>query len=147
MNLEVSFVPEPMLSDVLTGLYEYFQKSEKWTRGRAEVSDIFSFLMSGRMQLWLVYDTDSLQGYGYTITEVKEYPQCKMLVVQYCAGEPNHMQHVEDRMHEVLEQFAKTADCAGIEFFGRPGWGAHVKKRGYTIQTVVYEKYFNEVHL
>jgi hypothetical protein len=146
MNLEISYIPPSMLSDALNGMYGYLLKSEMWTRGRATAEDILDFLFTGRMQLWLVYDAESLRGYGYVITEVKDYPQCKMLVAQYCAGEPNHMKHVEDKMYIALEQFARSADCAGIEFFGRPGWGSHVKKRGYTVQTVVYEKYFNEVH-
>lgn len=145
MNLEVSFVPSFLLPRVLPGLQQYLLKSEAWTRGRATVEDIINFLTNEQMQLWLVYAGDSLEEYGYVITEVKEYPQCKMLVVQYCAGKPHAMKYIEDQMYAVLEKFARSAGCRGIEFFGRPGWGPHARKRGYTVQMVVYEKYLDEV--
>ena len=67
-----------------------------------------------------------------------------MLVIQYCAGEANHMQYVEDKMYNVLDKFAKDTECAGIELIGRPGWGKHVKKRGYEIQSVMYQKFFKD---
>jgi hypothetical protein len=57
---------------------------------------------------------------------------------------PNHMRYVEDSMHEKADRIARDAGCAGIEFFGRPGWEPHVKKRGYTVKTVVFEKFFDE---
>jgi hypothetical protein len=144
MDLKIALVPHGKITLVVPSLIQYLQKSEAWTRGRATVDDIVGFIYSGRMQLWLVYDPTDLRGYGYVISEVKEYPRCKMLVIQYCAGEPNHMQFVEDVMHRVLESFAKDAGCAGIEYFGRPGWKQHVKKYGYDIQTVVYERIFGE---
>lgn len=144
MNLEISLVPHGILYRALPDLIPYLEKSAAWTRGRASIDDILEFLYSKKMQLWLTYDTETYKGYGYVITEVKTYPRCKMLVAQYCAGESNHMQYVEDKMYELLERFAKETGCAGIEFFGRPGWGAHSKKRGYTVQTVVYEKYFGD---
>lgn len=144
MNLQISFTPPMIVPNYVNGLIPYLQKSEMWTRGRAKIKDIIEFLYSGRMHLWLVYDLDEkgVVPYGYVITEVKDYPQCKMLVIQYCAGEKNHMAYVEDRMFQTLESFAKDAGCAGIELFGRPGWTAHVKKYGFNSQTIVFEKYF-----
>lgn len=144
MNLQITFTPALVVPAYVNGLTPYLEKSEMWTRGRAKVKDILEFLLSGQMHLWMVYDQDdsNVKPYGYVITEIKQYPQCKMLAIQYCAGERNHMSHVEDRMFQVLESFARDAGCAGIELFGRPGWTAHVKKYGYESQTIVYEKYF-----
>ena len=96
------------------------------------------------MQLWVVFSPEEQRAYGHVITEIKQYPQCKMLVIQYCAGEHNHMQFVEDKMYDVLDDFAKNTQCAGIELIGRPGWGKHVKKRGYEIQSVMYQKFFKD---
>lgn len=143
MNLELTLVPFGQLTYVIPGILPYLKKSEAWTMGRAKTDDIVRFLLDGTMNLWLVFDPDTMQIYGYNITEVKQYPQCKMLVIQYSAGEPHSMQFIEEKMHQVLDQFAKDADCAGIEAMGRPGWGPHLRKRGYTVQTVCYEKFFS----
>lgn len=140
MNLDVALVPHGNLTRVIPTLVQHLAKSELWTGGRASVDDIVGFLYSGRMNLWLVYEPSSRESYGYVITEVKDYPQCKRLVVQYCAGHANHMRYVEDRMHFILESFARDAGCTGIEFFGRPGWAPYARKFGYTKHSVVYEK-------
>ena len=145
MNLRVGVVPFGSLSNIMPRLIPYLEKSEFWTNGRAWIDDIIAFLFSGRMHLWAVYDPETSEIYGYTITEIKDYPRKKMLVVQYCAGEPHHMKYVEAEMFSTLESAAKDSGCAGIEFFGRPGWGPHARKHGYTTKTVVYEKHFDEV--
>jgi hypothetical protein len=144
MKLEISLVPLGHISEVIPGVLSYLKESESWTRGRAKVDDILRFLVTGTMQLWVVFDVEEGRLYGHIITEVKHYPQCKMLTIQYCAMEPNHMMHVEDRMQELAEQFAKENGCAGIEFVGRPGWGKHIKKYGYDVQSVMYQRFFKD---
>lgn len=145
MNLKVGLVQFGQLNSVVPKLTPYLSKSEFWANGRAWIDDIIGFLYTGRMQLWAIYDSETHEMYGYTITEIKDYPRCKMLVVQYCAAEPNHIQYSQEEMFNTLEAAAKSTGCKGIEFFGRPGWGPHAKKHGYTTKTVVYEKHFDEV--
>jgi len=144
MNLEISLVPVGNISPLLPSLLPHLQKSELWTRGRSKVDDILRFLLNGQMQLWVVFCTEEQQIYGHVVTEVKDYPRCKMLQVQYCAMEKNHMQYIDDKMQDLAEKFAKDTGCIGIEFIGRPGWGKHVKKRGYEVQSVMYQKFFKE---
>ena len=144
MNLEISFVPNGNISTAIPTLLPYLAESELWTRGRSKVDDILRFLFNGQMQLWVVFCTEEQKLYGYLITEVKQYPQCKMLVIQYCCIEANHMQFVEDKMQEIAESFAKDMQCIGIEFVGRPGWGKHIKKYGYDVQSVSYQKFFKD---
>lgn len=145
VQLDISLVPYGHISYIVPSLITYFEKSEGWTRGRASVDDIVRFALTGQMQLWAVFNPESDEIYGYVITEIKQYPKCKMFVIQYCAMESHHMQYVADKMHKTADKFAKDMGCNGIEFFGRPGWGGHVKQHGYTAKSVVYEKYFNEV--
>lgn len=146
MAYEVAYVPYGKLCYAVPALIEQLHKSELWTRGRATVDDIVRFLYTGQMQFWAVYDPEMLTTDGYVITEIKQYPQCKMLVFQYSAGVFGTLEGVGNLMFETLERFAKDAGCAGIEFFGRPGWGPHARKHGCTVKTVIYEKHFNEVH-
>jgi hypothetical protein len=144
MNLDISLIPYGQISYMVAPLLRFLQESESWTKGRSSVDDIVRFVLTGQMQLWVVFDPDTQEIHGYVITEIKHYPQNKMFVIQYCAMNPNHMRYVEDSMHEKADRFARDAGCAGIEFFGRPGWEPHVKKRGYTVKTVVFEKFFDE---
>jgi hypothetical protein len=95
------------------------------------------------MQLWVAHQEG--QVYGHVITEIKDYPRCKMLIVQYCAGEEDHMQYAEDEMFDLLDRFAKDAGCAGVEFVGRPGWRKQANKYGFSVQSVMYQKFFKEV--
>ena len=142
MNLEVNLVPPGQISLCVSSLMKYLKKSEAWTRGRANVDDIIGFVYSGRMNLWLIYDPETKIAYGYLITEVKPYSRLTMLNVQYCAGEPQHMKLCEDKVWSIMESFAKDAGCAGIEFFGRPGWGPYAEKRGFNVRTHIYERFF-----
>jgi hypothetical protein len=144
MNLEISLVPNGHITSTIPGLLPYLAESAEWSRGRSKVDDILRFLLNGQMQLWVVFCTEEQQIYGHVITEVKDYPRCKMLVIQYCAGEENHMQYCEDKMYDLLDKFAKDTGCAGVELIGRPGWGKHVKKRGYEVQSVMYQKFFKD---
>jgi len=142
MKLDLSLVPQGMIHQVAAQVIPYLQESERWTRGRSTVDDILHFVFSGRMQLWVVLDDDQI--YGHLITEVKQYPKCKMFLVQYCAMQPHIMSLIEDKMQELAERYAKEAGCAGIEFVGRPGWSKSMKKYGYDVQSVMFQKFFEE---
>lgn len=144
MKLEISLVPFGFIHQVIPGLLPYFKESESWTRGRSTVDDILRFVVNGTMQLWVVFQPEEGKIFGHVITEVKQYPQCKMLVIQYCAGEKNNMKYCEAKMYELLDKFAKENGCAGIEFIGRPGWGKHIKKYGYEVQSVMYQRFFKD---
>lgn len=140
--MRASLVPPGMVSSVIPALLPYLAESEKWTRGRAKVDDILRFVLNGQMQLWIGHEENTI--YGHVVTEIKDYPQCKMLVVQYCAGESNHMQYVDDEIFDLLDRFAKDAGCAGVEFVGRPGWRKQADKYGFEVRSVMYQKFFKE---
>jgi len=142
MSLTVTYIPYGQLSYVLPKVIHNLKKSELWTRGRASMDDIVRYLYTMHMQLWAVHDPDTEDVWGYVITEIKQYPLCKMLVFQYSAGDEGVLNLSGDVVFEELEKFAKEQGCQGIEFFGRPGWRNHARKHGCTAQTVVYEKYF-----
>ena len=141
MNLTVRLVDIPQIPMVEAGLTEYLNKSEAWTQGRALSEDIVSFVKNGWMYLWVVLDKDTLEIYGYVISEIYAYPRTKALRIQYCAGVPHCMEHVEDEMFDTLERFAEDAGCTIVEWFGRPGWRTTAKKHGYGTQEVIFEKY------
>lgn len=141
--MNISLVPIGQVAGVMPSLFPFLAESVKWSRGRVVVDDILRFVLNGQMQLWAVHEGD--KAYGHIVTEIKQYPQCKMLTIQYCAMEPGTLESVEDEMQKTAQQFAKDAGCVGIEFVGRPGWGKTGEKYGYAVQSVVYQKFFEEV--
>jgi hypothetical protein len=142
MNYHLSYIPRGILTEVVAQILPYLPKSEEWSIGRSQVDDIVAYLYSGQMHLIGVYDNDTQRMHGYAICEVKQYPQFKMLVMQYTAGESGVMAHIEERMHKFVEDLAKAFNCKGVEFVGRPGWKKTMLKHGYSADTIVYEKFF-----
>jgi hypothetical protein len=138
--MNVSLVPYGAVAGLVPALMPFLAESERWTRGRAKVDDLLRFVLNGQMQLWAVHDENHV--HGHIITEIKQYPQCKMFSVQYCAIQPGLMEVVEEEMQTKAAQFAKDAGCAGIEFVGRPGWRKTANKYGYEVQSVMYQKFF-----
>jgi len=140
--MNMFLVPVGQVYTVLTPLLPYLLESAEWTKGRANADDLIRLVVTGQMQLWVVMDENTVL--GHTITEIKQYPQCKMLVIQYCAMEPGTLEKVEDHMQDLAARFAKDAGCDGIEFVGRPGWRNTAHKYGYTTQSVTYQKFFKD---
>jgi len=144
MASAVTLVPYGELHRFIPLVTPVIWKSEIMTRGRSSIDDIFKFLFNGSMHLWIVFDDESEKIHGYVMTEIKEYPRCKMLVMQYCAGDNGAIEAAGELVFGTLESFAKDGGCAGIEFLGRPGWAPLAKRLGCTVQTIMYEKYFSE---
>jgi hypothetical protein len=138
--MNISLVPVGGVAGVLPPLLSHLHTSAQWTRGRATIDDILQMVLSGQMQLWVAHDAHTI--FGHVITEIKTYPRCKMLTIQYCAMETGILEQVEDTMQDVAARFAKDAGCAGVEFVGRPGWRDTAKKYGYEVQSVMYQKFF-----
>ena len=137
----ITLVPHGRISFLLPVLLENLAKSELWTKGRATIDDILTFLYTGQMNLWAIYSEDG-KVHAFIITEIKQYPRCKMLISPYTAGDYGVIDAAEDITLTTLEQFAKDTGCSGIEAIGRIGWKSRAKKHGFLAATMVYEKYF-----
>lgn len=138
--MNISLVPVGQVAGAIPAILPFLTESTAWARGRVTVDDLLRFIVNGTMQLWVVHK-DSV-AHGHVITEIKQYPQCKMLTIQYCAMTPGTLDEVEEQMQDVAARFAKDAGCSGIEFVGRPGWKQTARKYGYSVQSVMYQKFF-----
>ena len=140
--MDITLVPPGSVTQLVPALLPYLHESQEWTRGRATVDDLLRLVLNGQMHLWVVFENEKI--YGHVITEVKEYPRCKMLTIQYCAMEPGTLDQINEKMQDIAVRFAKDAGCAGIEFIGRPGWRKTASKYGYSVQSVMYQKFFED---
>jgi hypothetical protein len=138
--MEISLVPVGQIAAAVPAVLPYLNESSTWTRGRSSTDDILRFVLNGQMQLWVVHE--NAVAMGHVITEIKAYPSCKMLVIQYCAMVPETLALIEEKMHHTAAQFARDAGCAGVEFVGRPGWRLTARTYGYDVQSVMYQKFF-----
>jgi predicted GNAT family N-acyltransferase len=138
----ISIIPYGRLTEIIPSILPFLRKSELWSNKRATVDDIVKFLFTGQMHLWILYNPDTLVQQAHIITEVKQYPSSRMLVMQYVAGETGSAAESDDIVYSTLERFAKANNCDGIEFVGRPGWGRYAKQYGFKTHTSTYEKIF-----
>jgi len=140
--MDINLVPPGHVLAVASRILPYLQESAEWSKGRSSLDDIVHFVLSGQMQLWVVFE--DAKCYGHIVTEIKQYPQAKFLTVQYCAMEPGTMSAVEEKMQAYAEHFARDAGCIGIEFVGRPGWRKTANQYGYELHSVTYQKIFKD---
>ena len=123
----------------------WLEKMAFWTRGRRRVEDIVLKLLKQETNLWITLSDAGLPN-GALVTKIEQYPRLRMLHVLHCAGEKGHMEEVADTMYAALDAFAMFNHCAGVEFIGRPGWERHVKARGFSARSVMYQKFFEGTH-
>lgn len=142
MTYGITWIPYGRITGVLPQLLPYLAKSEYYAHGRNDVDDIVKNLYSGQDLLWAVYEEESEKIIGFVITEIKQYPQSKMLFVKYLAGDIGTLEGAEEVVYSTIERFAKDTRCDGIESIGRFGWKPRAKKHGYTPYMVMYEKFF-----
>jgi len=83
--MKISYVPVGQISGLIPALLPYLTKSEQWSDGRVSVDDLLRLMLNDLLQLWVVHEETTI--HGFFGVEVKQYPQAKMLTVQYCAME------------------------------------------------------------
>lgn len=143
MSLEISAVPVNYVHKVVGGLAEKFEIAAQRSTGRCTAADILRLIMTGAYQLWVVFDKDTRAMHGFFVTELRDYPQQRIFVVQHVVIDSHKFSEVEDRMAVLFTQYAKDMNSAGIEFVGRAGWKKTAAKLGFTARAVVYEKMFD----
>ena len=143
MKLDISLVPYGMISQMLAKLQKHLETAAKWTTGRSLADDIARLILIGQYNLWVVFDTETTNVIGFFATEIKQYPQRRMLVVQHVVIDSQHLEGLEPRIEELGTRFAKDNGCTGIEFVGRPGWRRYSKRQGYPSQGVMYQRFFD----
>lgn len=84
---------------------------------RYTMDDIYRYIVSQDMQLWLIIDHERLV--AVFVTEIVCYPQMKVLACPFVAGHD-----AKDWIHLIseVEEFAKSKGCSEVEPPGRKGW-------------------------
>jgi hypothetical protein len=90
----------------------------------------------GEQQLWITRDDDDNIVAALT-TQIVNYPSRTLLSVQFLGG--HGFDEWSNGMLDLLEAFARDANCSGVEAVGRFGFWPFFKKRGYTKAYCTYE--------
>lgn len=95
------------------------------------VDTVLQNLADGRSQAW------TFDGF-IVVTSVVAYESHSRLRIAYTAG--NMTEEAMAKGLEVLERFAKSVGCTGVEIYGRQGWVRRLKPYGYKQQYAVVLK-------
>ena len=140
-GLQISLVTPENVNYCWKGCEKYLMKSVKRSKDRDALESIYRQITSGEANLWIVFD-DDINIHGCAVTQISSYDTgLKLLMIIHLGGEK-----MEDWIREgidILERFATTAGCHGIEAFGRPGFWHWIKDEGWEKQAIVYQKRFN----
>lgn len=118
----------PALWDTVEPL---LQKAVDRSDGLLTIDGVKDAILSGRWQLWIVWDGETICAAG--ATEVNNYT----CFVWAFGGE-----NMSDwfPLHQELEAWAKLIGCKSIHFFGRLGWERVMRPEGYERRMVVMRK-------
>ncbi len=97
------------------------------TAGEYTANDMYSFLLDGLAQLWLVYDGKRVV--GAAITEIANYPKQRRLRILAIAGA--NLPRWNATIDETLSQWALTKQCTAIEAYVRRGLVVGLRPLGY----------------
>jgi hypothetical protein len=101
------------------------------TRGYEPI-DVLSLAMIGRMGVILVTEDDRIV--GVAVTEVRQYPRCRVLEVPFVAG--NGLKRWHQKLLDFIDAAAVGAECSDIMGFFRKGW----VKFGFELDGVIVRR-------
>jgi hypothetical protein len=107
-------------------------KTLEYADGKYNLDDIYQFIKSQDMQLWVVYDNKGLL--SFCITQIIIYPRKKVLSMPFVGGvDMLRWLHLTD----IIKDYALENGCDFAEGYARDGWIKVLKpfgfKKTYTI--------------
>jgi hypothetical protein len=133
--VEVSLVPKEFVEGCWSQVEGYLEGAAKYTYGRYNVQDIKDCITDYDHQLWIAFENDKI--YGAVVTEIANYPRCRILAMQFTGGV--ELKKWKKPMLEILQRWAKDNGCEKIESPGRPGWARVFRDDGYEAKFITYE--------
>ena len=107
------------------------------SNGYARAEHIKKEILDNKMQLWILWDSETKEYYGVCVTEIIQRPLQRCLNIKIMTG-----RHREKWQHLIkhVEEFAWKNNCDLLELVARPGWKKVLKQYGYKESHVLLEK-------
>ena len=107
------------------------------SNGYARAEHIKKEILDNKMQLWILWDSETKEYYGVCVTEIIQRPLQRCLNIKIMKG--RHRDKWEHLIKHV-EEFAWHNNCDLLELVARPGWKKILKQYGYKESHVLLEK-------
>lgn len=114
-------------------LKQTIEASMEYAAEEISSDTILNGLDNNNYQSWCVDDLS-------LVTCVVVYERVKRLRICYCHGSLTEDTIV--KALDLMETFAKSAGCEGVEIFGRKGWAKTLRDFGYKTQYTILMKRF-----
>lgn len=115
----------PLVKDLI-------QKPVNQNLGEFNIEDVYVWLVSGYMHLWIIGDEEEIV--VAVVTEFVEYPREKRLRIVLAGGKKNNMDKWFDIFWDKdskIHKFAKRNNVKRFEVCGRDGWLRVLGKVGF----------------
>ena len=109
---------------------KYVIKALEHSEGELDENDVLEHLVKQAMQLWVIYDEDTKEIKTAMITEIMQYPKKRFCRFVGLAGE-SEVDWLEGDYLGVVERWAASIGCDGVESLVRPGMVKLMGKVGY----------------
>ncbi len=120
-------------SIVVKDIADALARSNAYARAEHIKKDI----LDNKMQLWILWDSETKEYYGVCVTEIIQRPLQRCLNIKIMKG-----RHRDKWQHLIkhVEEFAWHNNCDLLELVARPGWKKVLKQYGYKESHVLLEK-------
>ena len=120
-------------SIVVKDIADALARSNAYARAEHIKKDI----LDNKMQLWILWDSETKEYYGVCVTEIIQRPLQRCLNIKIMTG-----RHRDKWQHLIkhVEEFAWHNNCDLLELVARPGWKKILKQYGYKESHVLLEK-------
>ena len=117
-------------------MLQFLRPAIERSNGRWSANDVLNEIESGRLQAWALIDGPLLYGVG--VTEIHQYPGCRVLTCLWLGGVEAHKWL--DVLDKTVSEWAIGEGCTRMEIVGRKGWERLGARLGFAPSYVFFEK-------
>ena len=135
--IELVRIPTENVNDAWGMVSQNIADALARSNGYARAEHIKEWILQNKMQLWILWDSETKEYYGVCVTEIIQRPLQRCLNIKIMKG--RHRDKWEHLIKHV-EEFAWHNNCDLLELVARPGWKKILKQYGYKESHVLLEK-------
>lgn len=138
---DISGFPAAHLEIVWNEVEPLVANALEYSAGEYYPEDIFRYIKSGEMQLWISSEETTLK--GVVVTELLPFPRALICQIVLSAGES-----LDQWVHcfDAIEVWAIEKGADYIRSLARAGWKPRAKARGYEMQYCMFSKSLRTGH-
>jgi|TARA_R110000796_G_scaffold148579_2_gene265452 hypothetical protein len=142
MTTFLTGIPSQEIDEIWEACEPYIELGAKKGQSEMTSKDIYNFCKEAKMQLWIVFDSES-NIKAVVTTEIINYPKKKVCRVITLGG-----QEIDNWLHSisVIEAWAEENGCHAMETFCRKGFIKKLEHYGYEQTYTVLGKELTTIH-